>query len=58
LPDFRNVLYWSPHIKTINGKSNISFFTSDVSGKYVAIVQGVSEDGLVGSMIVKFVVSK
>jgi hypothetical protein len=58
LPDFRNVLYWSPHVKTINGKSNMSFFTSDVPGKYVAIVQGVSEDGLVGSMIVKFVVSK
>ena len=46
MPDFRNVLYWAPHISTqTNGKSQLSFYTSDLKGKYVVVVQGISAEG-------------
>lgn len=49
LPDLRNVLYWNPHV-SIDGTGSISleFFTSDVVGKFVAIVQGIDASGRVG----------
>jgi hypothetical protein len=48
IPDYRNVLYWSPNLKTINGKQDISFYTSDIPGKYIVFVQGISNSGLAG----------
>jgi uncharacterized protein YfaS (alpha-2-macroglobulin family) len=55
IPDFRNVLYWSPTVKTNEtGRHNISFFTSDVPGKYAILVQGITREGLAGSKIVTF----
>jgi hypothetical protein len=47
LPDYRNVLYWSPQIIT-NSDAQLSFYTSDIKGKYIAIVQGINEDGKAG----------
>ncbi|MEO7393571.1 MAG: hypothetical protein ABIU11_01435 [Chitinophagaceae bacterium] len=58
IPDYRNVLYWSPHLKLINGKQDISFYTSDVPGNYIVIVQGISGSGLAGVGVSKFMVSK
>lgn len=43
LPDFRTTLYWSPQV-TGNDKQ-ISFYTSDVKGRYIAVVQGIDENG-------------
>ncbi len=55
LPDFRNVLYWSPDIHTdAQGKAEINFFTSDLKGKYVAVLQGMNVDGRVGERSVSF----
>ncbi|MEP6584578.1 MAG: hypothetical protein ABJA90_09940 [Ginsengibacter sp.] len=48
LPDLRNVLYWSPNLKTTNGKQDFSFYTSDLPGRYLVVVQGISDEGLVG----------
>ncbi|MEO8766298.1 MAG: hypothetical protein ABI416_18505 [Ginsengibacter sp.] len=46
IPDFRNVLLWSPHIKIAPGASKeINFFTSDMPGKYIVQVQGISGSG-------------
>jgi uncharacterized protein YfaS (alpha-2-macroglobulin family) len=48
-PDFRHLLYWSGNINTNEkGKTDISFFTSDVPGKYVIVVQGLSKTGKTG----------
>ena len=48
-PDFRHLLYWSDDINTSStGKNEISFFTSDVPGKYVIVVQGISKQGKIG----------
>jgi hypothetical protein len=48
-PDFRHLLYWSGNITTNEkGKNELSFFTSDVPGKYVIVVQGMNKQGMLG----------
>ena len=50
LPDFRNVLYWSPEIHTDEkGRGSISFYTGDVPGEYLVEIQGISNDGYAGN---------
>ncbi len=59
MPDFRTLLYWSPQIKTgLDGKNQISFYTSDLPGKYAMVVQGLTEKGEPGSRVVFFTVKK
>lgn len=59
LPDFRNVLEWKPNIK-LNGsnKNTVEFYTSDIPGKYAVVVQGLSANGLSGSKVITFEVTK
>lgn len=51
VPDFRDVLYWSPNITTDEktGKTEASFYTSDVPGTYAIVVNGLAADGKPGS---------
>jgi hypothetical protein len=59
LPDFRNLLYWSPDIKTDEtGNKRLSFYTSDRPGKYAMVVQGINANGFAGSKVVYFTVKK
>ncbi len=52
LPDFRNLLFWSPEIYTgIDGMKKLSFYTSDVTGRFAVIVQGITATGLFGSTL-------
>jgi hypothetical protein len=45
-PDFRHLLFWTPDLRTDrNGKGQVSFYTSDLPGRYVVIAQGMSADG-------------
>jgi len=53
LPDFRNVLYWSPAINK-QGKDAVSFFTSDQKGKYIGVIQGITGNGEAGSQYFTF----
>lgn len=49
LPDFRNLLYWAPNLHTnATGNTGVSFFTGDLTGRYVAIAQGLTKDGIPG----------
>ncbi|MEO8766302.1 MAG: hypothetical protein ABI416_18525 [Ginsengibacter sp.] len=57
LPDYRNVLYWAPDLKTPGGKKDISFYTADVPGKYIVLVQGISSKGLAGFATADFTIS-
>jgi len=58
-PDFRSLLYWAPTIKTNPlGKNQISFYTSDEEGKYVAVIQGMTANGESGSQTFTFYVKK
>jgi hypothetical protein len=59
LPDFRNVLYWSPDLKIDSkGKKTISFYTSDQENKYTVVVQGISPEGKLGSSKIEIQVKK
>lgn len=55
LPDFRNLLFWSPNLET---KGQVNFYTSDVSGKYIGVIQGLSKAGVPGSKYFHFEVKK
>ncbi len=55
LPDFRNVLYWSPQVSTgPNGQTRLSFFTSDMKGHFAVVVQGITSEGLPGKGVASF----
>ena len=59
LPDFRNLLYWSPTLKTgENGKQQIVFYTSDQLGRYAVVLQGLSATGDAGSRVFTIGVKK
>ena len=58
-PDFRNLLYWSPNIKTNEqGKKDLNFYTSDLPGHYAVVIQGITADGMAGSTILYFDVKR
>lgn len=55
IPDFRSLLFWRPDVRTdANGKTQLDFYTSDVAGKYMAVIQGLSTDGVAGSQSIVF----
>jgi hypothetical protein len=59
LPDFREVLYWSPQIITgKRGEEHLSLYSGDVSGKYLVEVQGISSSGEAGATSVLLNVEK
>ncbi len=50
LPDYRDVLFWSPEINTgEKGKGAFSFYSGDIPGKYMVVLQGISANGDAGS---------
>jgi 5-hydroxyisourate hydrolase-like protein (transthyretin family) len=55
LPDFRNVLYWAPTVPMGPGnKGALSFYTSDLPGKYIVVAAGLTADGSAGTGIASF----
>jgi hypothetical protein len=57
LPDFRDLLYWSPNLNTDkSGKTALSFYSSDLKGRYLGIIQGISADGKAGAQQFSFTV--
>jgi hypothetical protein len=53
VPDFRNLLYWSPTVN-VKGSEQISFYSSDQTGKYIGVVQGITNNGDAGSQYFNF----
>ncbi|MBB6612543.1 hypothetical protein H7F15_15970 [Pontibacter sp. Tf4] len=59
LADFRNLLHWAPDLKLETGtKAEKSFYTSDQTGTYLVVVQGLTADGKAGSKTYTFTVSQ
>jgi hypothetical protein len=59
VPDQRHLLYWNPSIKLQNNKATLlNIFTSDVEGKFYAILEGISNDGAPASMVKSFLVGR
>ncbi len=55
VPDFRNVLYWTPTVPTDpQGKRQLSFYSSDIPGKYIVVAEGLAADGSAGSGMATF----
>ncbi|MDB5141681.1 MAG: hypothetical protein JWQ66_394 [Mucilaginibacter sp.] len=55
IPDFRNLLFWAPDINTgSTNKSQLSFYTSDQKGKYIGLIQGITQNGDAGSQYFGF----
>ena len=45
-PDLRNTLFWNPSVRTNEtGNAHIHFYTSDHVGNYVAVIEGVTDEG-------------
>lgn len=58
-PDYRNLLFWSPEVVTgADGKANLEFYTSDLTGDFLIVVEGATKEGLVGSKTFTFSVEK
>ena len=59
IPDFRNLLQWSPDLRTDEqGNQRLSFYTSDLTGKFAIFIQGMTPNGLAGYKILTFTVKK
>jgi hypothetical protein len=43
-PDFRTTLFWEPDV-LLQNETGLTFFTSDQTGRYKVIVEGISETG-------------
>ncbi|NNU33976.1 hypothetical protein HK413_07075 [Mucilaginibacter sp. S1162] len=53
-PDYRATLHWEPNISTDqNGKAKVSFYTSDIAGKYTVTVSGIDVTGWIGDGQIK-----
>lgn len=58
-PDFRTTLYWNPDLElNANGEFYFEFYTSDMKGDYMMVIQGMDEKGNAGSIIKKISVEK
>lgn len=56
-PDMRNVLYWNPRVITdARGIAEIPFSTSDIPGTYLISIDGIDNEGNVGSQRMMFTV--
>jgi hypothetical protein len=59
IPDFRSELLWAPNvIVDATGKTTLPLYTSDLTGKFALVVEGITKDGLAGYSIVTFSVGQ
>ncbi|MBI3221043.1 MAG: hypothetical protein HYZ44_16130 [Bacteroidetes bacterium] len=58
VPDYRHLLYWNPSMQPKDVIEKLSFFTSDITGKYKIVVEGISENGMIGYTEASFSVDK
>ena len=45
LPDYRHQLYWNVHNNSMEKEKQISFYTSDVLGRFEIAIEGFMQDG-------------
>jgi hypothetical protein len=59
IPDFRNLLHWAPDVTTdTNGNASVQFYTSEQTGTYKVVVQGMTANGTAGRKMFTFEVGK
>lgn len=48
-PDYRSTIHWEPNISTDqNGRARVSFYASDITGKYTVKIAGIDGTGGIG----------
>lgn len=53
-PDYRSTLYWNPKIQVTNEEAKVSFYTSDETGLFYIITEGITNDGRIIQNIENF----
>jgi hypothetical protein len=57
LPDQRQLLFWAPEVITdSDGKKHIEFYSSDITGDYEVVVEGMTDQGISGNGAASFAV--
>jgi hypothetical protein len=57
IPDQRNLLYWNGDVNTNDaGISETHFYSSDVTGNFIIVVEGITADGFAGRLVSDFLV--
>ena len=57
IPDKRYLLYWNPKVSTAaDGTSLIEFYTSDITGNFQVVIEGITKNGYSGSTVRSFIV--
>jgi hypothetical protein len=52
MPDRRHLLYWNPTLTLDkNGTQRLEFFTSDLTGNFTIVVEGLNKNGYSGSKV-------
>ena len=52
MPDRRHLLYWNPQVTLdADGKKQLEFFTSDLTGNFTIVVEGLNKNGYSGSKV-------
>ncbi len=55
LPDFRNLLFWSPStLINDKGMAKLAFYTADQTGTYIGVINGISKTGIPGNGVFRF----
>lgn len=55
MADLRTTVYWIPQLITGNdGKASVDFFSSDSPGPFLAVVEGINNDGKLGRIVYRF----
>ncbi|SFH11920.1 hypothetical protein [Pedobacter insulae] len=55
LPDFRNLLFWSPtNLIKEKGIAKLDFYTADQTGTYIGVINGLSNTGVPGNGVFRF----
>ena len=56
IPDFRSTLYWTPDVSPGKaGQASLQFYTSDIKGKFLVVLQGFNSKGEAVSATSSFV---
>jgi len=59
MPDYRELLYWNGNLPLDEeGNGAVSFYSSDLAGIYMILINGLSTDGLLGSAKGEFEIAK
>ncbi len=58
VPDFRSLLFWGPAVKLQAGTAKTAFYTSDLTGRFIGIVQGMGKEGKMGYTTFEFEVEE